>query len=309
MGQYLLSLCIPTNGVSEWIFPVLDSIYSQNVSMDLFEVVVTDNGVNIDFQKKMEEYAIYKSNLLYFKTKADGFLNQIESFRHANGIYLKFINHRMILKNGSLQYLLNFVRDNRDEKPVAFFLNSSGKETNKNIECKTFDRFVYHLSFWSSWSGGLGCWKEDFLNVSDNIEYNSLFPHTTILFNERDKSKYFIDNTHLMEELPVGNIPKGKYNLFYAFAVEYPSIILNLLKDGDICIDTFYHVKKDNLFFLESLYWDYILLRKKCSYDLADYKRSLDVFYSYKFLEIDIFSYPFKKVISKILKGKYDAQE
>ena len=27
----LLSLCIPTYGVSEWVFPVLDSIYNQKI--------------------------------------------------------------------------------------------------------------------------------------------------------------------------------------------------------------------------------------------------------------------------------------
>ena len=35
----IISLCIPTNGVIEWIFPVLDSIYVQGVEENLFEVV------------------------------------------------------------------------------------------------------------------------------------------------------------------------------------------------------------------------------------------------------------------------------
>ena len=45
----LLSLCIPTNGISEWVFPVLDSIYNQKVDDSLFEVIVTDNGNNEQF--------------------------------------------------------------------------------------------------------------------------------------------------------------------------------------------------------------------------------------------------------------------
>ena len=49
----LLSLCIPTNGVSEWVFPVLDSIYDGNEEGSEFEVIVTDNGNNQDFETKM----------------------------------------------------------------------------------------------------------------------------------------------------------------------------------------------------------------------------------------------------------------
>lgn len=32
------------NGVVEWVFPVLDGIYSQNCDDDQFEAVVTDDG-------------------------------------------------------------------------------------------------------------------------------------------------------------------------------------------------------------------------------------------------------------------------
>ena len=40
----ILSLCMPTNGVVEWVFPVLDSIFGQNANSNEFEVVVMDNG-------------------------------------------------------------------------------------------------------------------------------------------------------------------------------------------------------------------------------------------------------------------------
>ena len=67
----LVSLCLPTNGISEWVFPVLDSIYSQGVSNDLFEVIVTDNGKNQEFKYRMREYpsmticSIKRQNLFY----------------------------------------------------------------------------------------------------------------------------------------------------------------------------------------------------------------------------------------------------
>ena len=52
----LISLCIPTNGIIEWVFPVLDSISAQKVDEQLFEVIVTDNGTNIDFYNQMLKY-------------------------------------------------------------------------------------------------------------------------------------------------------------------------------------------------------------------------------------------------------------
>ena len=58
MTQPLLSLCIPTNGIAELVFPVLDSIFIQkDVPHDLYEVVVMDNGNNCSFKEKMIEYA------------------------------------------------------------------------------------------------------------------------------------------------------------------------------------------------------------------------------------------------------------
>ena len=40
MSNPVLSLCMPTNGVSEWVFPVLDSVYSQGCKNADFEVIL-----------------------------------------------------------------------------------------------------------------------------------------------------------------------------------------------------------------------------------------------------------------------------
>ena len=101
MNEVVLSLCIPTNGISEWVFPVLDSIYGQANNLQKFEVVVTDNGNNSDFYKGMQEYCARYQNLRYEKTKAQGFTNQSDCFKLATGQLIKFVNHRMPLVKGS----------------------------------------------------------------------------------------------------------------------------------------------------------------------------------------------------------------
>lgn len=187
MEQKLLSLCIPTNGVSEWVFPVLDSIFSQNIDERLYEVIVTDNGENKDFQNKVQEYKLLHSNFIYQQTSAFQFLNQVEAFRLANGLFIKFVNHRTVMKPGTIKYLLDLVEQNKKEKPVIFFLNGK-KNINNNMEIyPDFNQFIKGLSYWSSWSGGIACWKEDFEKIPSDIMYNELFPHTTILFYERKK--------------------------------------------------------------------------------------------------------------------------
>ena len=54
--ELMVSLVVPTNGVIEWVFPVLDSIYQDEPDHGRFEVIVTDNGDNEEFQRQMESY-------------------------------------------------------------------------------------------------------------------------------------------------------------------------------------------------------------------------------------------------------------
>ena len=276
-GQIPLSLCIPTNGVTDWVEPVLESIYAQDVTEDAFEVVVTDNGDNADFYDMMQRWCAEYNNIRYRKTTAQGFLNQIECFREADGEYIKFVNHRMMLKEGAIQHLLDFVTANRESKPICYFLNGC-LPLPKISQYDDFDGFVRALSYYSSWSAGLGVWKTDFMSFAQSHIYNKLFPHTDMLLNNYTKRCYIIDNYNLMKSLPE-NHPKGKYNLFYAFAVEYPGIINNLYRNGDISIQTLLYVKKDLLNFLADLYIDYCILHRKCSYDLSGIWQNVDIYF------------------------------
>lgn len=76
-----LSLCLPTNGIMEWVFPVLDEIFRQDADINEYEVIVTDNGNNQEFFERIQEYSKSRSNLIYKKTNAFLFENQIEALR------------------------------------------------------------------------------------------------------------------------------------------------------------------------------------------------------------------------------------
>ena len=93
MNEPVISLCLPTNGIIEWVFPVLDSIYDQEVDEELFEVIVTNNGDDMRFHEKMEMYANQHKNLIYKKTDAYLFHNQLEALSLACDSFFKFVNH------------------------------------------------------------------------------------------------------------------------------------------------------------------------------------------------------------------------
>lgn len=277
----LVSLCLPTNGVSEWVFPVLDSIYAQGVDPSVFEVVVTDNGNNEEFKKELRKYKEDRDNLTYIETETGPFLNEIASYKGAKGKLLKFVNHRTIVLPGTLQKLIGFAETNYDEKPIIFFSNGALNSSQPVREFDSFDGFINALSYWSSWSTGMTIWKEDFEKLPEKLDdFNELFPHTVVLFNERKRGKYIVDDSEIFREMLSGNKPKGNYNLFYAFGVEYPGIITSLYRDGDISADTCRNVLDQNLDFIISLYNTHIVRKEYCSYDLSGFDDMFGIFYS-----------------------------
>lgn len=278
----VLSLCMPTNGVIDWVFPSLESIYAQNVNESLFEVVIMDNGNNSEFVNKIREYQREHDNLMYYHTDKPLFLSEPEAYKAAKGELLKFVNHRCLLKNGSIKYYLNFIEKNREKKPVIYFSNGVTSQKNKIYSYKTFGEFVCALECYSTWSGGMTVWKSDFDKMRDFSDYNYLFPHTDILFQRKVAEEYIIDGTHLWNEIPQGNKPKGNYNVIQAFAVEYMFILLNLLRNRYISSSEFLKVKKDILHFITELFVLYIVEKKYCCYDLSSYKDHIRVFFSFK---------------------------
>ena len=282
-----LSLCIPTNGIIEWVFPVLNSIYSENCNTDEFEVIVTDNGNNKIFEEAMGDYARKHSNLIYKKTNAIMFENQIEAFKMASGDLIKFINHRMTLLPGTVNYLVEFAKKYQITMPPVYFSNGVLHMKQKVKECHCFDEYVRTLSYWSSRSAGTAIWKKTFNQIDLSKKFNTLFPHTGIVFAEKNENLYVVDNTKLMEELPTDNTKKGNYDLFHAFAVEYPSIIENLMIAGYISKDTFKNVKQRNGCFVSELYLNYVIKKKPCSYKLDGFSTSMKKYYS----SIEIYNY------------------
>lgn len=227
----------------------------------------------------VEQYAARYQNLIYKKTDAVQFLNQIEAFKLARGNMIKFINHRYALKEGALQYLIDFSEKYTDKCPGIYFLNQAEKRKETQAVYENFDAYVGALSYWSSWSAGTTIWKKDLEELDFTQTFNKMFPHTDVIFSARKKDMYIIDNTALLTDLEPNASQKGKYDLFDTFAVEYVKIIERLYKDGDITLETFEKVKKENLDLVMSFYVSFVMIKRPCSYDLSNFSDSIVVYY------------------------------
>ncbi len=280
----LLTLCIPTNGVVEWVRAVLESIEQQSGEAgEQFEVVITDNGDDVDFEEFLRAYASKHSYVRYQKTMAQGFLNLCESFRMARGSFVKFVNHRMPLRKGALSYFIGFAKKHLQdvERPIVYFSNGSlGRSDVQTFG--TFDAFVNALGIYSTWSGGIAFWSGDVQSWIGEHVFHPMFPNTDILFHERHRRQYIVDDTQLLDSVPVKDNQKGHYDLYWTFAVDFPTILFDLMLTHDIRPETFISVKKKLFWFLMDQYIMFNILHHPCSYDISNFEKSIRIYYSRK---------------------------
>lgn len=272
-----LSICIPTKGRLEILKNTLDSIYlDYEGSHEEFEVVISDNSTDDLLPQMLSQYDCHP-NIVYEKTTSEGFLNSINALKMGKGMFLKLHNDYTIFKAGALSEMISFIKHEATAKPLIFFSNDE-KGNNKIARFNSFDSFIYDLSFLNTWSTGFAIWKEDFHKYSRK-EVNKIFPHTSLMLYQYEKKSFVINDVSLFSNQEVNK--KGGYNLFNAFAVQYLKMVEDCLKQKQISLRTFKHIKQD-LFkkFLVVWYYNTKVAINQYTFDLSDIKASITVFYS-----------------------------
>ncbi|MBR4808656.1 MAG: hypothetical protein IK031_00050 [Bacteroidales bacterium] len=269
-----LSICIPTDGTVRWVLPALEAIYSQDCDPGCFEVVITDNGPSDELEKAIA--GLDYPNLTYRRTESKGFLNIVDSLKLGRGLLCKVLNHRDVLIPGTIRHWLDLTEKYMDEKPVIYCTSGELKE-GTIIECGDFDTFVARMSYWSSWMAGLCVWDID-KPALESIQYDKMFPNTSLLFEMRQESRYVID------DIPFATHPndrgKGGYNIFRTFAVGYLDILNDLRRKGRISLDTFVKVKGELYGWLTDLYYKEVFSKSGHTYDLSDIDKSMEVYFT-----------------------------
>lgn len=280
-SQPILSLCLPTNGAIHWVIPTLEGVYSQGVDNSLFEVVITDNGENSKLSDAIQQFDY--PNLRYIQTNDSGFLNLITALKLGKGLYCKMLNHRTVLVKGALQTMIDTIEQYKEEKPILYFSDGNLEEP-EIIECENLDGFVRTMHYWTTWSGGVGVWQED-LGELEGIKLNDLFPQSALMFGIRSESKYLICNRKFQNMQDEDG--KGGYDLFYAFAVEFPNIWGDLLRERRITQETYDYVMKRMYGFIYNLYNQEVLHKSNHTFIIQNVANSIMVNYGLKgYLEI-----------------------
>ena len=159
------------------------------------------------------------------------------------------------------------------------------------IECHNFDTFIRKMSYYSSWSAGIGVWDKD-KQILDKIECNEMFPNASLLFEMRQDGEYVIWNKkyqNMMDE-PT----KGGYNIFHTFGVGYLDLLRDLENRGRITGATFSSVKNDLRKFLAEWYGKIRYTNNRYTFDITDENKWLRIYFS----AFDIF---YVKLISYLL--------
>ena len=266
MSRYLLSICIPTNGVSRWVVPNVRQIYSLGTDNGIFEVVVADNAPNEEMDAAMAEFSKYP-NFRYVKTKAEGFYNIIENFVQARGDFMIKINHRCLMQKGSIERIYQLGCDYIDRNLGEF----------QKMEFDSFDGYLRKLTYWSSLSEGLFFWKEDIQDVP-NIKFAPMSPNVSLMFNSKTKNLFVIDDIKFGSAQD--STGKYGYDVFYTFAVLYLDLINQVRIEGYLSRDSFVKIKRDLANWLRGVYFDMNVLGKKGNYVLKDIKQDLSVYYT-----------------------------
>lgn len=299
MTDILLSICIPTNGASKWVLPTLKSIYSQNVALDKYEVIITDNGDDSTLESDISIFQY--SNLRYIKTKDEGFLNLVTSLQKSKGILRKMLNHRSLILPGSINRWLEIANIYKDTKPIIYFSDNQLHLGNL-IECKNEDEFVRNMTYLCTWSAGISIWDIDTENLS-RLRLDKMFPNASILLNIRRKSNYVIvdEKYQYMQD----DIGKGGYPLFHTFAVTFLDLLSELRYDGRISLGTFIIVKYRLFKFLTVWFATLKIEKGKYNFTEEDVREVLNVYYStfdyYKLCLCGYYLYLVTK-IKKIIK-------
>lgn len=197
-----LSIIIPVYNVEKYIRRCLDSIYSQNIPYENFEVIIVNDGTPDKSMEIVNEYInLYKNIKLINQTNQGLSIARNNGLALANGKYVWFIDSDDWIKKDSLNFLFGFFdkqynliatnlyytydnpQNNRFEREINKNLLLSSKEYISNYSVGASQRYII---------------KRDFL-VKFQLQFYPGILHEDAEFNLR--LVYFAKDVYLLNRL------------------------------------------------------------------------------------------------------------
>lgn len=162
-----LSICIPTFNRGPALRSVLESIVSQDVFIETneVEIVVSDNASTDDTPAVVAEFVNrFPGKIVFYRQESNVWsANFHQALALGRGEYRKLHNDTLLIRPGALRPLVNTIRELAGIRPVIFMTNGNRVKDGDTLfeDCRTLDAFIQQISFFSTWIGGFGLWREE----------------------------------------------------------------------------------------------------------------------------------------------------
>jgi acetyltransferase-like isoleucine patch superfamily enzyme len=241
-----LSICIPTRNRADVLAVSLESLTSQPffAAHDDIEVVISDNASTDHTSAVVASFTSqYGQKVRYFCNSQNILDSNFESaLRRGNGSYLKLLNDTVLWKPDALELLYKLVLEHEQQQPTIFFLNGCKKTTQPTLDIRGLDAFVETVSYFMTWIGGFGIWKDQLEAMPDfsRLADTSLV-QVDVLMRLLDLNPHVIVSNQVCFNVQNAG-RKGGYSLARVFGQNYLTILSRHL--GSLTEKTFAQEKK-----------------------------------------------------------------
>lgn len=230
MNNPILSICIPTYNRATYLEDTINSIVSQKRFQETndVEIIISDNCSEDNTREVSEKYVeIYGAKIRYFRNTENIKDSNFEKvLSYGKGIFLKLNNDTLTHHENTLDKIIEVINQNIKNKDILFFSNGSLKNITK-IHCNDLDSFIKTVSYFSTWIGSFGIWKEDFDSI-ENFNSNAKLQlvQTDVLLRLISSNRSaLVDNAKIFDSV----VPKtkGGYNFYQVFVTNYIGLLEN----------------------------------------------------------------------------------
>jgi len=225
----LLSICIPTFNRSKYLKETLNSIVSQNIFLNSnkIEIIISDNCSNDDTESISMGYVnIFPNKVKYYCNKLNIYdENFLKALSLGNGDFLKLNNDNLTHEKDSLDKMIKLIEDNSLYKPILLFTSGALKKY-KIISSFGINNFIADISYFSTWIGAFGIWKENYHNL---VNSNVIFCTKNLRQTELIYKQFQFNNSYLIDDRNIFNSNnksvRGGYDFVDVFLYQYNFIL------------------------------------------------------------------------------------
>jgi acetyltransferase-like isoleucine patch superfamily enzyme len=235
----LLSICIPTFKRAGFLRLTLESITSQAQFRDSddVEIVISDNCSPDETRAVAEEFVrAFPGKIVYYhhETPVTPDINFEFVLGKGSGTYLKLHNDNLLFRAGAVDEMLKIIRATQAEKPIIFFTNGNNYTGEMVDTARSFDEFLAKVSYFCTWIGGFGMWRDEFHAIPDIGRLEKLrLVQTDVLFRLLSAgTRAIILYSSYFSGMAVGR--KSGYNVAEVFGHNYLALMKPYLASGHL---------------------------------------------------------------------------